>query len=111
MAGSVDGAIMDTLLRALPYYILTVAALGTMMVVSLSVMRGMYPRRFLVLGAGMLPLAVAFFLIAATATPTGHMDRTMVGPSIRSLSTIGGLLWLLWLALAIKGAVRVEKQH
>jgi hypothetical protein len=39
------------------------------------------------------------------------MDRTAVGPSIRSLSTIGGLLWLLWLALAIKGAVRVEKQH
>ena len=102
---------MDTLLRALPYYILTVAALGTMAVVSLSVMRGMYPRRFLVLGAGMLPLAVAFFLIAATATPTGHMDRTAVGPSIRSLSTIGGLLWLLWLALAIKGAVRVERKR
>ena len=100
---------MDTLLRALPYYILTVAALGTMMVVSLSVMRGMYPRRFLVLGAGMLPLAVAFFLIAATATPSGHMDRSAAGPSIRSLSTIGGLLWLLWLALAVKGAVRVER--
>ena len=63
---------MDTLLRALPYYILTVAALGTMMVVSLSVMRGMYPRRFLVLGAGMLPLAVAFFRIAATATQRAH---------------------------------------
>ena len=111
MTGSVDGAIMDTLLRALPYYILTVAALGTMMVVSLSVMRGMYPRRFLVLGAGMLPLAVAFFLIAATATPSGHMDRSAAGPSIRSLSTIGGLLWLLWLALAVKGAVRVEKRR
>jgi hypothetical protein len=35
----------------------------------------------------------------------------MVGPSIRSLATIGGLLWLLWLALAVKGAVRVEKRH
>ena len=102
---------MDTLLRALPYYILTVAALGTMMVVSLSVLRGMYPRRFLILGAGMLPLAMAFFLIAATATPTGHIDRAGVGPAIRSLSTIGGLLWLLWLALAVKGAVRVEKRH
>ena len=100
---------MDTLLRALPYYVLTEAALGTMMVVVLSVLRGMYPRRFLVLGAGMLPLAVAFFLIAATATPSGHMDRTAAGPSIRSLSTIGGLLWLLWLALAVKGAVRVER--
>ena len=109
MADSVDGAIMDTLLRALPYYVLTVAALGTMMVVVLSVLRGMCPRRFLVLGAGMLPLAVAFFLIAATATPSGHMDRTAAGPSIRSLSTIGGLLWLLWLALAVKGAVRVER--
>ena len=102
---------MDTLLRALPYYILTVAALGTMMVVSLSVMRGMYPRRFLVLGAGMLPLAVAFFLIAATATPSGHMDRTEVGPAIRSLATTGGLLWLLWLALVVRGGVRVERKR
>ena len=101
---------MDALLRALPYYILTVAALGTMTVVVLSVQRGMYPRRFLILGAGMLPLAVAFFLIAATATPSGHVDRTAVGPSIRSMATLGGLLWLLWLALAVKGAVRVEKR-
>ena len=102
---------MDALIRAMPYYILTVAALGTMLVVASAVLRGMCSHRFLVLGAGMLPLAVAFFLIAATATPTGHMDRTAVGPAIRSLATVGGLLWLLWLALAVKGAVRVEKRH
>ena len=102
---------MDTLLMALPYYVCAVAALGTTLVITLAVLRGMYPRRFLVLGAGMLPLAMAFFLIAATATPSGHMDRSAVGPSIRSLSTIGGLLWLLWLALAVKGAVRVEKRR
>jgi hypothetical protein len=29
---------------------------------------------------------------------------------IRVLDTTGGLLWLLWLALAVKGAVRVEKR-
>jgi hypothetical protein len=109
MAGSVDGAIMDTLLRALPYYILTVAALGTMAVVSLSVMRGMYPRRFLVLGAGMLPLAVAFFLIAATAGAHGHIARGAVAAPIRALDGLGGVLWLTWLLLAIRGAVRVEK--
>ena len=100
---------MDTLLRALPYYILTVAALGTMLVVAVSVQRGMYPRRFLILGAGMLSLAMAFFLIAATADPAGHVNRAGVGASIRSLTTIGGMLWLLWLALAVKSAVRVEK--
>ena len=102
---------MDTLLLALPYYVCTVAALGTTLIVTLSVQRRLCPRRMLVLAAGMLPLAMAFFLSAATATPSGHMDRTMVGPSIRSLATIGGLLWLLWLALAVKGAVRVEKRH
>ena len=59
---------MDTLLLALPYYICTVAALGTTLVVAMSVLRRMYPRRFLILGDGMLPLAMAFFLIAATAT-------------------------------------------
>lgn len=101
---------MDTLLLALPYYICTVAALGTTLVVAMSVLRRMYPRRFLILGAGMLPLAMAFFLIAATATPSGHMDRTAVGPSIRSLATLGGLLWLLWLALAVRASVRVERR-
>ena len=100
---------MDTLLLALPYYICTVAALGTTLVVAMSVLRGMYPRRFLILGAGMLPLAMAFFLIAATADPAGHVNRAGVGASIRSLTTIGGMLWLLWLALAVKSAVRVEK--
>ena len=102
---------MDTLLLALPYYICTVAALGTTLVVALSVLRRMYPRRFLILGAGMLPLAAAFFLIAATADPAGHVNRAGVGASIRSLATIGGLLWLLWLALAVKSAVRVEKKR
>ena len=101
---------MDALLRALPYYILTVAALGTMMVVVLSVQRGMYPRRFLILGAGMLPLAMSFFLIAATAAPNGHAARAAMAAPIRVLDTTGGLLWLLWLALAVKGAVRVEKR-
>ena len=102
---------MDTLLRALPYYVLTVAALGTMMVVVLSVLRGMCPRRFLVLGTAFLALGMSFFLIAATAGPHGHADRAAVAQSIRVLDTTGGLLWLLWLALAVKGAVRVEKRR
>ena len=102
---------MDTLLLALPYYICTVAALGTTLVVAMSVLRRMYPRRFLILGAGQLLLAMAFFLIAATADPAGHVNRAGVGAPIRSLAMIGGLLWLLWLALAVKGAVRVEKRH
>jgi len=111
MAGSVDGAIMDTLLRALPYYILTVAALGTMMVVSLSVMRGMYPRRILFLGAGCLFLGMSFFLIAATASPTGHVNRSVVAVPIELLALVGGLLWVTWLALAVKAAVKVEKKR
>ncbi len=56
-------------------------------------------------------MGTSFFLIAATATPSGHMDRTEVGPAIRSLATTGGLLWLLWLLLAVKAAVRVEKKR
>ncbi len=102
---------MDTLLRALPYYILTVAALGTMIVIFLSVLRGMYQRRFLILGAGMLPLAVAFFLIAATAAPGGHVARAAVAWPIRMLDAAGGVLWVTWLLLAVKAAVRVEKKR
>ena len=101
---------MDALLRALPYYILTVAALGTTLVITLSVMRGLYARRILILGTAFFSLGLSFFLIAATAGPNGHTARAAVAQSIRILDTTGGLLWLLWLALAVKGAVRVEKR-
>jgi len=32
-----------------------------------------------------------------------------VAQSIRILDTTGGLLWLLWLVLAVRAGVRVEK--
>ena len=102
---------MNTLLNALPYYICTVAALGTTLVITLSVMRGLYPRRILVLGTAFLALGMSFFRIAATAGPHGHADRAAVAQSIRVLDTTGGLLWLLWLALALRAGVRVEKHH
>jgi predicted transporter len=102
---------METLLLALPYYICSVAALGTTLIVAVSVQRRMYPRRILLLGAGMLCLGMSFFLIAATAAPNGHAARAAMAAPIRVLDTTGGLLWLLWLALAVKSAVRVEKRH
>ena len=102
---------MDTLLLALPYYICTVAALGTTLITALSVQRRMCSRHFLVLGAGMLCLGMSFFLIAATAAPNGHAARAAVAAPIRILDTTGGLLWLLWLALAVRASVRVERRQ
>ncbi len=102
---------MDTLLLALPYYVCTVAALGTTLIVALSVQRRLCPRHMLVLAAGMLCLALSFFLVAATAAPGGHSGRAAVAGPIRILDTTGGLLWLLWLALVVRGAVRVERRH
>ena len=100
---------MDALLRALPYYVCTVAALGTTLVITLSVLRGLYPRRILILGTAFLLLGMSFFLIAATAGPQGHVSRAAVAQSIRILDTTGGLLWLLWLVLAVRAGVKVEK--
>jgi len=111
MAGSVDGAIMDTLLRALPYYVCTVASLGTTLIITLSVQRRLCPRRMLVLAAGMLCLGLSFFLIAATAAPGGHVARAAVAWPIRMLDAAGGVLWVTWLLLAVKAAVRVEKKR
>ena len=102
---------MDTMLLALPYYVCTVAALGTMTVVILSVLRGMCPRRFRVLGVGMLCLGMSFFLIAATAAPDGHTGRAAVAGPIELTALVGGLLWLLWLALFTRSMVRVEKKR
>ncbi len=102
---------MDTLLLALPYYMCSVASLGTTLIVTLSVQRHMCSRRMLVLSAGMLCLGISFFLIAATAAPTGHAARAAVAEPIRVLDTTGGLLWLLWLALVVRATARVEKKH
>jgi len=52
---------------------------------------------------------VSFFLIAATAGAHGHIARGAVAVPIRILDGVGGVLWLTWLLLAIRGAVRVEK--
>lgn len=101
----------DVLLKSLPYYVCTVAALGTTMVTALSVLRRMYPRRILFLGAGCLFLGMSFFLIAATASPTGHVNRSVVALPIELLALVGGLLWVTWLALAVKAAVKVEKKR
>lgn len=102
---------MDTLLLALPYYVCSVAAFGTTCIAALSVWRKIYPRRILLLAAGCLCLGVSFFLIAATAGAHGHIDRGAVAVPIRILDGVGGVLWLTWLILAIRGAVRVEKGH
>ena len=100
---------MDTLLMALPYYVCTVAALGTTLAITLSVLRGLYPRRILILATAFLLLGMSFFLIAATAGSHGHVNRAAVAEPIRILDTTSGLLWLLWLVLAVRAGVRVEK--
>ena len=100
----------DVLLKSLPYYVCTVAALGTTLITALSVLRRLYPRRILFLGAGTLFLGMSFFLIAATASPTGHVNRAVVAVPIQVFFLVGGLLWVTWLVLAVKAAVRVEKR-
>lgn len=102
---------METLWLALPYYICSVAALGTTAMTVLTVLRGVYPRRILLLAAGCLFLGLSFFLIAATAAPGGHVARAAAAWPIRALDTAGGTLWLAWLLLAVKAAVRVEKKR
>ena len=102
---------MDTLLLALPYYVCSVAAFGTTCLAALSVRRRIYPRRILLLAAGCLFLGLSFFLIAATAAPGGHVARAAVAWPIRMLDAAGGVLWVTWLLLAVKAAVRVEKKR
>ena len=69
MAGSVDGAIMDTLLRA-PLHPHRGGSRHNDGRQPVRHARHV-PAPLFVLGAGMLPLAMAFFLIAATATRRG----------------------------------------
>ena len=102
---------MDTLLLALPYYICTVAALGSAAMCGVAAWRRVRPPWILLLAGGFLLLGAAFFLIAATAAPGGHVTRAQVGEPIRLLSLAGGLLWIAWLVMFTHSVVRVEKKR
>lgn len=101
----------DTLRLSIPYYVCTVAALGSAGMCMLAAWKRLRPPWLLLLAAGFLLLGFAFFLIAATAAPGGHVTRPQVGDAIRGLCLMGGLLWIAWLLLFTRSVVRVEKKR
>jgi hypothetical protein len=99
----------DLLRLAMPYYVCTVAALGSSVVCIVAAYKRMRPPWILFLAGGFLGIGMAFFLIAATASPGGHGSRAAVSDAIRLLCLLGGTLWIAWLALFVRSMVRVEK--
>ncbi len=99
-----------TLIMALPYYLMTVAAWGTAVMCVVAVRLRIRPAYVLLLAGACLMLGAAMFLMASTAGPQGHINRAAVAVPIRALHLAGGLLWLAWLACFLRSAVTVVRQ-
>lgn len=98
-----------TLILALPYYLMTVAAWGTAVMCVVAVRLRIRPAYVLLLGGACLLLGLAMFLMAATAGPNGHANRDAVALPIRLLYLWASLLWLAWLGLFVRSAVSVKR--
>jgi len=103
--------LIETLLITLPYYLCTLAAWGTMATCIIVVRKRLYPRRLLLLAAGMAMVGLYFYLLAASARLGGYIDRQAIAWELRCVATTGGVLWLLWLALFVRAMVRVERKR
>ena len=98
-----------TLMMALPYYLMTVAAWGTAAMCVVAVRIRIRPPYMLLLGGATALLGVAMFLMAATAGPHGHLNRAAVAVPIRGLLLCAGVLWLAWLVLFVRSVVTIKR--
>jgi hypothetical protein len=101
----------ELLLVQLPYYILTLAAFGTAGIFVIAVRKGIRGRAWLLMVVSFTALGTAFYLLAITGAPGGHMLRSTVLHPIRWLNLLAGVTWLLWLALFVKSMVSVTRHN
>lgn len=101
----------DALLAQLPYYILTLAAFGTAGIFVIAVRKGIRGRAWLLTVVSFTALGTAFYLLAITGAPGGHVSRGAVAGPIHWLNLLAGVTWLLWLALFVRGMVRVTRHN
>lgn len=99
----------DLLLVQLPYYLCALAAFATAGLGVGAVWKRLRPPWLLLGSAAFAAVGVAFFLIAATAAPGGHVSRGDVARAIRWLYLGGGLLWCAALWLLVRATVRIER--
>lgn len=100
----------ESLLAQLPYYVCSLAAFLAAIFCIVAVRKRLRPWWWLVGAAAFVALGVAFFLIAATAIPGGHLPRAAVAAQIRWLYLIGGVLWCALLLLLARASVRVKRR-
>lgn len=99
----------DLLVVQLPYYLCSLAAFATAGLGVGVVWKRLRPPWLLLGSLAFVALGVAFFLIASTASPDGHVSRSAVAGPIRWLYLGGGLVWLLVLVLLVRATVRIER--
>lgn len=102
---------MSTLLAQLPYYLLTLAAFGTAGIFVIAVRKGIRGRAWLLMTVSFTALGVAYYLLAVTGAPGGHLGRAAVALPIRWLNLVAGVTWLLWLGVFVRGTVSVKRNN
>lgn len=98
------------LLTQLPYYLLTLASLGTAGVFVIAVRKKVRSRGWWLLIVAFTALGTSFYLLAVTGTPGGHISRAAMTQPIRWLNLVAGVCWLLWLGLFVRGMVTVTRR-
>lgn len=101
---------MGVLLLQMPYYLCALAAFFTAGFCVALTWKRLRPPWLLLGSAAFAALGVAFFLIAATAAPGGHVARSDVAAPIRWLHLAGGVLWCALLLLLVRATVRIERR-
>ena len=102
---------IDSLLLTLPYYLLILSCWGTAGIFVIAVRKKIRPPGWWWVIVAFTALGMAFFLIAVTAAPGGHVTRGAVAGPIRWLQLVAGACWLVWLVRFVVGTVAVEPRE
>jgi len=100
----------ELLLVQLPYYLCSLAAFATAGLGVGAVWKRLRPPWLLLGSLAFVALGTAFYLLAITGAPGGHMLRSTVLHPIRWLNLLAGVTWLLWLALFVRSMVSVTRK-
>ena len=102
---------MDTLTTLIPYIWLTFNALLTASLFALAV-RTRVRGRYMIAGAAtMILMGVWFAMIAVSAGPNGHTNRSQFAAALRLIALAAGPLWSIWLVMYAHSIIRIEKRR
>lgn len=99
------------LIALAPYVWLTFNSLLTAILFSFAV-RTRVRGRYMIAGAlTMIMIGLWFAMIAASAGPNGHANRSQYAAMLRVIALMTGPIWSIWLVMYAHSIIRIEKRR